>query len=153
MTNYQAIKQQLFEACKTYVNQRIAMAQKGIQDAQNAANDETKSSVGDKYETGRAMMHLEKDKYALQLSEALQLQQQLSTINISEAKPNIGQSSLVKTDKGIFFIAISIGKVVLENDTFFAISLAAPLGKAFYQKKKGDAVHFRGSVYQILSVI
>ena len=103
----QDIKQQLFEKCEAYVAQKVATAQKGMQDAQSAANNETKSSVGDKYETGRAMMHLEKNKYAIQLGEAIQLKQQLSEISPTKKCEIVENSSLIKTNKGNFFIAIS----------------------------------------------
>lgn len=149
----QNIKQQLFQQCEAYVAQKIATAKKGMQDAQNAANNETKSSVGDKYETGRAMMHLEKNKYAIQLGEAIQLKQQLSEINPNKNGEIVENSSLIKTNKGNFFIAISLGKVELDAEKYFVISLASPLGKALYQAKKGDTVPFRNMKYQILDLI
>ena len=149
----ESIKQQLFDKCEAYVAQKIATAQKGMQDAQHAANNETKSSVGDKYETGRAMMHLEKNKYAIQLGEAIQLKQQLSTINPTKNCEIVENSSLIKTNKGNFFIAISLGKVELENEKYYIISLASPLGKALHQAKKGDKVAFRNMQYQILDLI
>ncbi|WP_258539158.1 hypothetical protein [Chitinophaga oryzae] len=47
--------------------QRIAVTQRAMDEAQAAANQESKSSVGDKYETARAMSHMEKDMHARQL--------------------------------------------------------------------------------------
>ena len=44
-----------------------------MNDAQLSANEEGKSSAGDKYETGRAMMQIEREKAANQLEEALKL--------------------------------------------------------------------------------
>ncbi len=149
----QSIKQQLFQQCEAYVAQKIAAAQKGMQDAQNAANNETKSSVGDKYETGRAMMHLEKNKYAIQLGEAIQLKQQLSEITPTKHCEVVENSSLIKTNKGNFYIAISLGKVALEGEKYYVVSLASPLGKALYQSKKGDSVAFRNIKYQILELV
>ena len=149
----QDIKQQLFKECEAYVAQKIAAAQKGMQDAQRAANNETKSSVGDKYETGRAMMHLEKNKYAIQLGEAIQLKQQLSEISPTMKCEIVENSSLIKTNKGNFFIAISLGKVEVENEKYYVVSLVSPLGKALYQSKKGDSIPFRNMKYQILDLI
>ena len=42
--------------------------------AQESANAEEKSSAGDKYETGRAMMQIERDKAAQQLNESMKLE-------------------------------------------------------------------------------
>lgn len=147
------IKQRLFEECVKYVQLKIEAAQKGMNDAQSAANNETKSSVGDKYETGRAMMHLEKNKFALQLSEALQLKQQLNQIQQDKTSTQVEQGSLIKTNKGIFLIAISIGKVQLDGQSYFVISLASPVGKALYKTKKGEIVSFRKTKYQILDIV
>jgi len=153
MSINQGTKRQLFDKCESYVADKIAAAQKGMQDAQNAANNETKSSVGDKYETGRAMMHLEKNKYAIQLGEAIQLKQQLSEINPTKTCDIVENSSLVKTNKGNFFIAISLGKVELQKEKYYVISLASPLGKALHKAKKGDFITFRNMKYQILELI
>src|SRR5665811_379907 len=50
------------------IEQRISSSYHAMENAQAAANEEEKSSAGDKYETGRAMNHLEKDMHARQLS-------------------------------------------------------------------------------------
>ena len=65
-----SIKQELYKLCQTYIQQRILTAKQAIEAAQQAANNETKSSSGDKYETGRAMMQLEIEKDSAQLSES-----------------------------------------------------------------------------------
>jgi hypothetical protein len=52
------------------VHQRIASAEEAIRMAQESANQEGKSSAGDKYETGRAMAQLEIEKASGQLAEA-----------------------------------------------------------------------------------
>jgi hypothetical protein len=153
MTINISIKEQLFHVCQTLIGEKIALAQKGMQDAQSAANNETKSSVGDKYETGRAMMHLEKNKYALQLSEALQLQQQISSIRADKVCEAVEQGALVATDKGVFFVAASLGKVELAKDKYFVISLASPAGQALRGAKVGDAVHFRNIRYSVLELV
>ena len=56
------IKQELYKQCKNYVSNCIDTAQKAIDDAVESANDDTKSSAGDKYETGREMMQQEIDR-------------------------------------------------------------------------------------------
>ena len=64
-----------------YVHERIAATQEAIYTAQLSANEETKSSAGDKYETGRAMAQLEIEKNTAQLAEALKLKQMLKQIS------------------------------------------------------------------------
>jgi hypothetical protein len=68
-----SIKQTLHHLCIAYVQTRMQAAQNAFNDAEQASNDDTKSSAGDKYETGRAMMQQEKDRNTIQLNEANKL--------------------------------------------------------------------------------
>lgn len=123
-----------------------------MNEAQKAANNETKSSVGDKYETTRAMMQLEKEKNAQQLSKSLDLKKQLEQIDYSISSTSIGAGSIVYTNYGNFFIAVGLGKLEVENETWLAISLAAPIGQKFKGMKKGDTLSFNQRQYEILDI-
>jgi hypothetical protein len=70
MTN---LKKDLYTLCVNYAKTRIETAKQAIDDAQQSANEETKSSAGDKYETGREMMQQETDRNQAQLNEANKL--------------------------------------------------------------------------------
>jgi hypothetical protein len=63
------LKEQLWMQCQKIVEDRLATAQQAMDAAQQSANQEEKSSAGDKYETGRAMAQLERDKAATQVEE------------------------------------------------------------------------------------
>ena len=63
--------------------------------AQEAANDDTKSTAGDKHETGRAMMHLEREKGEMQLIEAEKLKSFLDRVDISKTYQTVQTGSLV----------------------------------------------------------
>ncbi len=64
------IKEELFKHCLHYVEECINTAQLAIEDARSSANDDTKSSAGDKFETGREMIQQEIDRNRKQLEEA-----------------------------------------------------------------------------------
>jgi len=96
--NLTFLKQQLLAECKRYVASRIATANQSMISAQEAANEEGKSSVGDKYETGRAMMQIERDKAAQQLDEALKLKNIIDHISIEAASGKVIPGSLVTTN-------------------------------------------------------
>ncbi len=147
------LKQTLFGMCEQHIDQKIQMAQKNIHDAQSSANTETKSSAGDKYETGRAMMHLEKEKYTRQLAQALQLREQLAQLKPHLANEKIEFGALVKTSNGSFFISVGIGKIQIEKEAYFVMSLASPIAQALKGLKKGDKGTFRGQMIEILDVI
>ena len=111
------------------VDDKIKRAILMMEDAQESANSDTKSSAGDKHETSRAMAMLEKDKAAGQLNEASKLKQLLSRINPEKSDSEVGLGSLIKTNNGWFYISVGLGKVSVVNETVFCLSLASPLGK------------------------
>ncbi|BDS13231.1 hypothetical protein [Aureispira anguillae] len=148
----QDIKLRLYEACESYLKDRLAVIEHRLNELNDSLEAETKSSVGDKYETGRAMLHLEKDKQMQQLAVLLSYKQQLHAIEPNAQFFVIEQGALVKTNHGLFYIAISAGKLTIDQQVFFAITLASPIGKLLFQKKVGDQFSFRGRDYQIEEV-
>jgi len=147
-----SIKQALHQRCLTIAEERIVALQHIITETQLAANNETKSSSGDKHETGRAMAQLETEKLTAQLSELRNIKQSLTQINPAITGNKVVLGSLVYTNKGNFYISASIGKVVIENQTFFAISSASPMGKLLFTKKENESFSLNGIEYTILRV-
>lgn len=137
------IKIQLHTVCLAMLQQSIDTLERAMADAQAAANEETKSSVGDKYETGRAMMQAEKDKYARQLATTLASLRLLETINPQEGHQRVEAGSLVRTNEGLYYFSAPLGKVALDGEMFFALSLASPLGQALLGKQAGEEVLFQ----------
>ncbi len=102
-----------------------------------ASNNETKSSMGDKFETSREMVQQEINTLQIQLDENLQALNSLKKIN-TNLHQTIGLGSLVETDKGLFYIAVSLGEIIFDRNKIFVISTESPLAKALSGKKKGD---------------
>ena len=103
------MKKKLYELCLAFVDQRLGHIEQANATAKESANDETKSSAGDKHETGRAMAQLEQEKNAQQLNEALALREQLNKIDPLQRSSSIQPGSFVKTNLGNFYISISAG--------------------------------------------
>lgn len=146
------IKHELYNLCQVYLQQRIQTAKQAIEEAQQAANNETKSSSGDKYETGRAMMQLEIEKDSVQLSESLKLKQALDQISIDNSSTSVHPGSLVVTDQAVFFIAISVGKLTLHGKTYLAISPASPVGIKLLGLKLNDSFTFNDRTYVVQEI-
>ena len=73
------LKKGLYTEVSRLLTEKIRVAETAMQAAQASANEETKSSAGDKYETGRAMAQNDRDMYArqfLQLKQELQIKLQ-----------------------------------------------------------------------------
>ncbi|GAB3266672.1 hypothetical protein GCM10027347_34840 [Larkinella harenae] len=152
MTDYATVKPLLFERCEQYVTQRIETAKTAMEAAQAAANEESKSSAGDKYETGRAMAQIERDRHAQLLAEALKLQQELARIDAGKVYESVQPGSLVITNQGAYFIAISAGKLTIDQRDYFAVSAASPIGIQLNRKQVNDEVLFNGKPIQIIAV-
>jgi transcription elongation GreA/GreB family factor len=136
------IKQQLHAHCVAYAEARITTARVAMETAQAAANAEEKSSAGDKYETTRAMMQIERDKAAEQLEEGLKLKRVVESIVPQVNSTRIGLGSLVLTDSVHFYIAISAGKINIEDQAFLTISAQAPIAITLLKLKQGDTFVF-----------
>jgi transcription elongation GreA/GreB family factor len=150
--DYSKIRKNLLNKCHDYVDARIASIQKTMDQAQESANNETKSSAGDKYETGRSMMQLEREQNAKHLEEAYKLKKVLDQV-INSSNDKAGLGSLVITDKGNYFLAISIGKVEMDGVAYFIISPVSPIGKLLSGKEVKDSVEFNNEKLKIEQVI
>ena len=147
-----SIKVKLHDRCVQQVNQRISHIKEAMGDAQASANEETKSSAGDKYETGRAMMHLEKEKLSSQLQEVSKMKMALDQINPEKKQVSVELGSLVLTSAAKYFIAVSLGQIKIDGEAYFAISPASPIGRSMFGKAKGEAFEFAGKQVQILEI-
>ncbi len=134
----------LLAHCQRYIAQRLGTITEAQADIRQALDEETKSTAGDKHETGRAMMQLEQEKLSAQLAEVQQLQQVLDRIQLDDLPPGIGEGSVVLTSQGNYFIGISAGKVELAGRMYYLVSLASPIGTALLGKQAGDTISFRG---------
>jgi transcription elongation GreA/GreB family factor len=150
--NLNFLKQALLAECKQYVASRIATANQSMIDAQEAANEEGKSSVGDKYETGRAMMQIERDKAAQQLDEALKLKNIIDHISIEAGSGKVIPGSLVITNSKKIFISIGMGKVTIQGEEFLVVAPISPLGKMLMGLKVNDEILFNKEPLTILQI-
>lgn len=148
----QETKVRLFALCQQHVQQRIDTARQAMEAAQEAANSESKSSAGDKYETGRAMAQLERDRNAHLLGEAQKTAGDLSRLNIGKTYETSQPGSLVVTNRGRFFISIGVGKFTLDGTDYFAVSPSSPLGMALAGRRAGDVATFNKTAYEVLEI-
>jgi transcription elongation GreA/GreB family factor len=147
------IKRQLMDQCIALVEQRIGNSRQAMNAAQESANAEEKSSAGDKYETGRAMAQIERDKAAQQLKEAMHLKSVLQTINLKSSAGVVTQGSLVITDVNHFFIAISLGKQTVANVAYFVIAPITPIGRLLMGLHVGSQFSFNNQMHTIREIL
>ena len=137
------IKEDIIKEILKILDEKIEMAQQAIDSAKESRDNETKSSVGDKYETTRTMMQFELEKFQVQKSKAENQKNELLKINISKKYNKVELGSLVFTGAGKFFISIGLGKITVNNQTFFCISPASPIGKLLLGKHANETFIFQ----------
>ena len=142
MDDYLNIKRQLLEHCIQFVEQKKDTISKSIESNKNDLFSETKSSAGDKHETGRVMIQLEMEKSGQQLSEINRMQEVLSRINVDKESEVACLGSLVKTTKETYFLGVSVGKVIVEQHDYFVVSTNSPIGKQLLGKRVSDSIPF-----------
>lgn len=140
-----SLKQKLLASCIDYVETRISSATAAMQEAQNAANEESRSSAGDKYETARAMMQIERDQAAQRLDEALKLKRTLNQINPNEHHNVVSLGSIVITNSFNAFVAVGPPKLNVDGNVYFIVTPMSPLGKVLTGLKAGAGFTFNNS--------
>lgn len=119
--------------------------------ADSAASD-TKSSMGDKYETSREMINLEKGKIGEQLRNAQAMMLSLNSIDADSELMKVELGALVKTNIATYFLSAPLGQVKLDKEVIFCISLGSPIGQQMLGKSKGDTFQMAGRSQEILEI-
>lgn len=145
-------KKKLYDTCVQIVQDKIAIAKQGMEEAQASANNETKSSAGDKYETGRAMSQRERDLHARQLAELINMKKTFSTIDPKKKCTKVELGALVETATAQFFVSASLGAVKIGKASVMAISAISPIAQAMLGKQTGDTFVWMKNETTILNV-
>ena len=133
-------KEKIITTCKLLLQQKITDLTMALASVNEAANNETKSTAGDKHETAKAMMQLEQEKLSKQLA-ILNLQlNDLQKIDVTKKHSVISNGSLVKTNNGMLFIGVGLGKIKVNETDVVAISFLSPLASLLIGKKNNDTV-------------
>ncbi|GGW24618.1 3-oxoacyl-ACP synthase [Arenibacter certesii] len=150
MTNVR--KEELYKSCKTYIDERLSRIQGRIASLQEALTSESKSSAGDKHETGRAMIQLEREKLGKQLAEVQLLQERFKKVPLQNKSDQVIQGSVVYTTKHHYYIGISAGEIIVAEERFYAIAPDTPMGKILMGKSIGEKISFNGTEFKIKKI-
>lgn len=146
------IKQQLWQICNNHVEDRINdyineinLIKESLESNDKGNNEDDDSG------NGKLMNDLEKN--IGYLNEARKTHEYLKLVKTNLLSTNAALGSLVITDTLQFFIAISLGKIKIDNNTYYAISLQSPIGQLLKQKIEGEQFEFNGTKYTIKQII
>lgn len=143
-------KSKLLNIVRNKLLEKIQKFEKLIEETR-ASNSDTKSSMGDKYETGREMLQQEINNLQRQLNEALNQQAFLQKVN-TESSAKVQNGALVETEKGLFYIAASVGEVICDNRKVMTVSAETPLAKAMAGLTTGQSFSLNNTSHTVKQI-
>ena len=145
-------KENIIITANLLLQTRLAELEKAIANVQNSANEESKSSMGDKYETGRAMAQNDRAMLENQKSELLKDIATFGNINFNQETEFVKNGSLVQTSIGYILVSVSVGKIVDAGINTMLISSASPLGTQLLGKKANEMVSVNGKEIKVIHI-
>lgn len=146
-------KKIIVEKVVDLLESKISELKQAIKNVQAAVNEETKSSMGDKYEVGRVMAQNEREMLEVQLGEHEREMDIMNNINYFQDFEEVRLGALVETNIGKFLMGVSLGKIKSDMGDIMLISPNSPIGMLFMGKKTGDLVIHNNKEVRILSLI
>ncbi|MBL0044567.1 MAG: hypothetical protein IPP33_09285 [Flavobacteriales bacterium] len=146
------MKQNVHEQCLLHLHERIKELEASIADARLSSQSDTKSSAGDKHETGRAMAQLEIEKQQASLGNLIGMLAILQRIDPQRANERVGEGALVRTDRGLYYIAVGLGRVSVNGQEVVVISPQAPLAALFKGTSVGGTASYNGVDHTLIQI-
>lgn len=148
-----ALKLELYNLCRNYIADSINEIEATIADRREAIHNETKSSMGDKYETTREMLQQDINMNMERLGKAKADEAILQSINPELSSPVVVPGSLVQCSNGNFYISISAGHFTVAGTKYYAVSLSSPIGGQLKGRRAGDTFVLNGKTFTIDKVL
>lgn len=146
------IKSQLLKSCKEQLASRRKAVDTILANVSHSLKEETKSSAGDKHETGRAMPQLERENAGKQLAEIEKLEAILLRVSPAISKGPIHLGSVVMTSQHNYFVSIPAGEIFINDTKYYAIGATSPIGKSLLGIEVDDELRFRESIIRITAI-
>ena len=145
-------KQKLLQKCNEYVDKRINDYKNEIQlIKESIASNDQGNSEDDDSGNGKLFNDLEKNMEFL--NDATKTKEHLKLIKTNIDSTDAILGSIVKTNIMNFYISTSIGKLEVDDETFYAISLNSPIGQLLKNKAEKDSFEFNQKKYLITEII
>jgi len=151
--NMSLIKTGVYHHCESYLRQKAKGYLSQDQSLLESLDSEGKSSAGDKHETGRAMIQLEREKLAQQRERNDQDIKTLDALKNKTTTVHIAPGALVNTSLASYFLAVPADAFSHNDKKIYCISPQSPIGQLLLGKKAGESFSFRGNSIKVLEVL
>ena len=145
-------KQKIYAHYLQVINDKVQLLQQVLADLKESGANETKSTAGDKHETALAMLQIEQANTRDQLEKIAAQKAVLEKIDPAITPEIIVTGSLIKTDRGYFFMSIAAGKAIVDGYTVIALSPESPLGTQLKGLKAGDSCQVNNNQYLVETI-
>ena len=146
-------KQKILFHYQIVLQDKIDIYQDLIQSLTEDAQNDAKSSAGDKHETTLSKLHIEQEKIAHKLKEAIEQQAILSKLDIEQISNKAILGSVVVTNHLTVFISTALPKIIIDNQVVFAISPKSPIGIQLMHKPVQAEFLVNQVKYKILEIL
>lgn len=143
------LKQKIHQQYQQLVNDRVDVFQDMILALTEDSKNDAKGSAGDKHETALSMMHIEQEKLNRKLAEVLSQKIILDKIEVNQNSIKVALGSLVKTNNLTVYVSIALPKLIIDEQTIFAISPQSPLGLKLLGNEVGFEFEINSTKYCI----
>ena len=143
-------KKKLIEICIDAQDKVVGHAKTRMDEAQESANEYGQPQ--DRYDSYRTQMLGKRDMFAKQFCKAMDERNVLDRVELVEENTEVTFGSIVVTETQNLFISISLGKIEVDGEDYFAISPLVPLYKVLEGLKKGDSFEFNGKQNKIVDL-
>ncbi len=142
-------KQKVLAQHQLLVQDKIDVFRDRIAELALDAQNDAKSSAGDKHETALSMMQLEQEKLNVKIAEYLAQKALLEKINPELTSERIALVSLVLANKIWLFLSAALPKITVDEKSVIAVSLQSPLGQALLGQTVGFSFEINKTQYLI----
>jgi len=147
MENKLEFKKQLYNRCMEILEESAETARRQMNEVQEDANEAEQEH--DVFDGSRSELLRKRDIYAEQLQKAVDEIQILKKVTFDSVSEQVEFGAVVITNKQKMFIALGLGKVTMDGETYFVISKDVPIYKAMEGLKKGDKFEFNNMKFTI----
>jgi transcription elongation GreA/GreB family factor len=145
-------KQRLWQVCNERVDKRINDYKEEINLIKDSiASNDKGNSEGDDSGSGKLLNDLEKNMS--HLNDAKNTKDYLNNIKTNVESRDVVLGSIVKTNMMNFYISTSIGKIDIDDETYYAISVNSPIGQLLKNKTVNERFEFNQNKYIITEII
>lgn len=144
------LKRKIYNKCLEILEYNAETARKTMNEIQIDANEAEQEH--DVFDGSRSELLRERDIYAEQLQKAVDDIHILKKVSFDGLEDKVEFGAVVITNRQKMFIALGLGKVEVDDDTYFVISKDVPIYKAMEGLKKGDSFEFNNMKFEIEDV-